>query len=429
MAALRGAPSDTPAGDGGRRVTPLAERCPPRAPRQGMASNVKWTNEEWRRLQTSLFAVTGTTRIRLSELTPAQWDQVVRETRRSREDIDAALDAMLRRQELPGGRVPVQTTERLFRESVTVLRKLLDSQAEDLGAVSAERVDSILQAIEGFNFATLPYEDLFLIWNCVGKSEGLMEHHESIRCVYSVLGQVRFCLPALLPAGRHRPGGSRVHAWDGRLVQRSSDSGPNRRLFVPPPDLVNPHADHAYARAAHGRGAAEAAPKRARAAPPDKPAVKAAGAKAASEHGRSRIQPGARRPRSQPQRTAARLVRRPASTWPGTRGASLDNAGGAGRQRIRGCSRQHRRPWLQQASLGQERGHLGKWRRLGRECNAHARQTQGRGRRRPSLARARRPFWASAARRARRTPWRPHPSYLWSLHERLPLQPCSDVGV
>ena len=59
-----------------------------------MASTVKWSNEEWRRLQTSLFAVTGTTRIRLSELTPAQWDQVVRETRRSREDIDAALDAM-----------------------------------------------------------------------------------------------------------------------------------------------------------------------------------------------------------------------------------------------------------------------------------------------------------------------------------------------
>lgn len=53
---------------------------------------------------------------------------MVRETRRSREDIDVALDAMLRRQELPGGRVPVQTTERLFRESVPVLRKLLENQ-------------------------------------------------------------------------------------------------------------------------------------------------------------------------------------------------------------------------------------------------------------------------------------------------------------
>ena len=174
-----------------------------------MASTVKWSNEEWRRLQTSLFAVTGTTRIRLSELTPAQWDQVVRETRRSREDIDAALDAMLRRQELPGGRVPVQTTERLFRESVPVLRTLLDGQSDELGAVSAGRMDSILQAIEGFNFATLPYEDLFLIWNCVGKSEGVMEHHESIRCVYSVLGQVLSCLPAPLPAGGQRHGGSR----------------------------------------------------------------------------------------------------------------------------------------------------------------------------------------------------------------------------
>ena len=54
------------------------------------------------------------------------------ETRRSREDIDMALSAMLRRQELPGGRVPVQTTERLFRESVPVLRKVLEKQASVL---------------------------------------------------------------------------------------------------------------------------------------------------------------------------------------------------------------------------------------------------------------------------------------------------------
>eukprot|EP00960_Hanusia_phi_P043742 756222-Hanusia_phi.AAC.1 len=41
-----------------------------------MAPELNWTNEEWRRLQTSLFAVTGSTRIRLSELTPEQWQQV-----------------------------------------------------------------------------------------------------------------------------------------------------------------------------------------------------------------------------------------------------------------------------------------------------------------------------------------------------------------
>jgi len=156
-----------------------------------MASGMKWSNEEWRRLQTSLFSVTGTTRIRLSELTPEQWEQVVRETRRTREDIDAALDAMLRRQELPGGRVPVQTTERLFRESVPLLRKLLDNSTDDSGTqVPASRVNRVLQAIEGFNFASLSYEDLFLVWNSVGKSEGLMEHQECLRCVYSVLGQV-----------------------------------------------------------------------------------------------------------------------------------------------------------------------------------------------------------------------------------------------
>jgi hypothetical protein len=152
---------------------------------------VKWSNEEWRRLQTSLFSVTGTTRIRLSELTPEQWTQVVRETRRSREDIDAALDAMLRRQELPGGRVPVQTTERLFRESVPLLRKVLDSARDEAGAVTSSRLDRMLLAIESFNFATLPYEDLFVVWHHIGTSEGQMECHESLRCVYSVLGQVR----------------------------------------------------------------------------------------------------------------------------------------------------------------------------------------------------------------------------------------------
>jgi hypothetical protein len=122
-------------------------------------ASVKWSNEEWRRLQTSLFSVTGTTRIRLSELTAEQWAQVVKETRRSREDIDAALDAMLRRQELPGGRVPVQTTERLFRESVPLLRGVLDGASDDGGAVPSSRVERMLLAIESFNFATLPYDD------------------------------------------------------------------------------------------------------------------------------------------------------------------------------------------------------------------------------------------------------------------------------
>ena len=92
-----------------------------------MAKDTRWTNDEWRRLQTSLFAVTGTTRIRLSDLTAPQWDQVIADTNRTRADIDAALDTMLKRQELPGGRVPVQTTERLFRESVPHLRACLEA--------------------------------------------------------------------------------------------------------------------------------------------------------------------------------------------------------------------------------------------------------------------------------------------------------------
>jgi len=172
--------------------------------------------------QTSLFSVTGTTRIRLSELSAEQWEQVVSETKRTREDIDAALDAMLRRQELPGGRVPVQTTERLFRESVPLLRQVLEGATDDAGTVATNRLDRILLAIEGFNFASLPYDDLFLVWNYVGTSEGRMELHESLRCVYSVLGQVCICacarasscsergpystnIRSLLPATTHVP--------------------------------------------------------------------------------------------------------------------------------------------------------------------------------------------------------------------------------
>ena len=94
---------------------------------EAMAKDTRWTNDEWRRLQTSLFAVTGTTRIRLSDLTAPQWNQVIADTNRTRADIDAALDTMLKRQELPGGRVPVQTTERLFRESVPHLRACLEA--------------------------------------------------------------------------------------------------------------------------------------------------------------------------------------------------------------------------------------------------------------------------------------------------------------
>ena len=185
-----------------------------------MASGLKWTNEEWRRLQTSLFSVTGTTRIRLSELTSEQWEQVVRETRRSREDIDAALDAMLRRQELPGGRVPVQTTERLFREAVPLLRKVLEKSVDEADVpVPDARLERVLLAIEGFNFATLPYQDLFLVWNHVGKSEGLMECHECLRCVYSVLGQITH---------------SQVRRMDASLQERHQSALAQHRLLNPP---------------------------------------------------------------------------------------------------------------------------------------------------------------------------------------------------
>jgi hypothetical protein len=41
-----------------------------------MGTDQRWTSEEWRKLQTSLFSVTGNTRIKLSSLTPEQWDKV-----------------------------------------------------------------------------------------------------------------------------------------------------------------------------------------------------------------------------------------------------------------------------------------------------------------------------------------------------------------
>lgn len=68
-----------------------------------MGTDQRWTSEEWRKLQTSLFAVTGNTRIKLSSLTPPQWELIVKGTGRSKADIDAALTAMLKRQEIPGG--------------------------------------------------------------------------------------------------------------------------------------------------------------------------------------------------------------------------------------------------------------------------------------------------------------------------------------
>eukprot|EP00286_Rhodomonas_abbreviata_P013555 CAMPEP_0181325608 /NCGR_PEP_ID=MMETSP1101-20121128/21026_1 /TAXON_ID=46948 /ORGANISM="Rhodomonas abbreviata, Strain Caron Lab Isolate" /LENGTH=190 /DNA_ID=CAMNT_0023433947 /DNA_START=319 /DNA_END=888 /DNA_ORIENTATION=- len=155
-----------------------------------MGPEIRWTNEEWRRLQTSLFAVTGTTRIKLSALTSQQWAQVVKDTRRSRADIDAALEAMLKRQNLPGGRVPVQTTERLFRESAPLLKGILLGRKVPLPEGGKVRVEKILNAVAEFNFASLPYEDLFFAWDVLGRSEGKMEHHECLRCVYSVLGQI-----------------------------------------------------------------------------------------------------------------------------------------------------------------------------------------------------------------------------------------------
>lgn len=39
-------------------------------------SGQRWSSEEWRKLQTSLYTVTGSTRIKLSAMTPEQWDQV-----------------------------------------------------------------------------------------------------------------------------------------------------------------------------------------------------------------------------------------------------------------------------------------------------------------------------------------------------------------
>jgi hypothetical protein len=39
----------------------------------------------------------------------------------------------------------------------------------------------IQTAIETFEFATLPYEDLFLTWNAIGQKEGVLEKHECLR--------------------------------------------------------------------------------------------------------------------------------------------------------------------------------------------------------------------------------------------------------
>lgn len=113
--------------------------------------------------------------------------QVVNDTRRSRSDIDMALEAMLKRQNLPGGRVPVQTTgesdlciraltmrcpiltwrvsERLFREAVPLLKEILLGRKVPLPDGGTAQVEKILAAIGDFNFATLPYEDLFFSWD------------------------------------------------------------------------------------------------------------------------------------------------------------------------------------------------------------------------------------------------------------------------
>jgi len=217
--------------------------------------------------QTSLFSVTGTTRIRLSELSAEQWEQVVSETKRTREDIDAALDAMLRRQELPGGRVPVQTTERLFRESVPLLRQVLEGATDDAGTVATNRLDRILLAIEGFNFASLPYDDLFLVWNYVGTSEGRMEIHESLRCVYSVLGQVCICVCAQASSCSER----------GPYSTNIRSLLPATTTFLPlPPHLRNSHcADHAHPSTAHANTRTKTAPSRTCTASYPQPPLKA----------------------------------------------------------------------------------------------------------------------------------------------------------
>ena len=76
----------------------------------------------------------------------------------------------------------MQITERLFRESVPHLRNL------NLG--DDARREKILTAVSSFDFATLPYEDLFLVWNSIGSVQGILAQHECLRCVYSVLGQI-----------------------------------------------------------------------------------------------------------------------------------------------------------------------------------------------------------------------------------------------
>lgn len=69
----------------------------------------------------------------------------------------------------------MQITERLFKEAVPHLRIM------GLGQVDEARRDKILTAIESFDFATLPYDDLFLVWNSIGSSAGVLAQHECLR--------------------------------------------------------------------------------------------------------------------------------------------------------------------------------------------------------------------------------------------------------
>jgi hypothetical protein len=156
-----------------------------------MSSDLKWSTEEWRRLQTSLFAVTGSTRIKVSDLNSRQWEQVVKDTGRTKEDIMLALNAMIRRQQLPGGRVPVQTTEKLFKDAVPHIQDLLHTNRGNAdGAQDTARSARILEALRDFNISVLRYDDLFHAWNLLGSTQGLLRQHECLRCVYSVLGQI-----------------------------------------------------------------------------------------------------------------------------------------------------------------------------------------------------------------------------------------------
>lgn len=51
------------------------------------------------------------------------------------------------------------------RCKIPFLRDLFSQPKEEGHSVPTPRLEKILLAIESFNFATLPYDDLFLVWD------------------------------------------------------------------------------------------------------------------------------------------------------------------------------------------------------------------------------------------------------------------------